>query len=196
MKAVILDRDGTLNRTTDILRPGQGPGDKTDGYVLKPEELDLFPTTKPALKLLRENGITPFVYTQQNCIGKGLVTKEEIDAVHAHMNAVLGEGARIEAFKLAWQVPGAEPDPRAKPSPAMILEIMEEYGLAPSDVVAVGDSKRDYKSAEAAGVDFIWIRDDLQRVPEADMTATDCPVFDDVLQMAEWLISGRTDRPR
>jgi D-glycero-D-manno-heptose 1,7-bisphosphate phosphatase len=183
LKAVIFDRDGTLNRTTDILRPGQKPGETTDGYVLSPAELQLFPAVKPALALLRKNSIMPFVFTQQNCIGKGLVTRGEVEAIHAHMNTLLGPEAAIEEFHLAWA-----PDPRAKPSPAMILEIMQKRGLAPSEVLVAGDSRRDHESSVAASVAYAWVRDDKRRVSEEEMAATGCPVFNDVLELAESLI--------
>lgn len=184
-KAVIFDRDATLNATTQILRGGQQAGDATDGYVLSPDELTLFPAVKPALAALRTQGVMPFVFTQQNCIGKGLVTAAGVDAIHAHMNALLGADAAIEKFYLAWSMPGQDEDPRAKPSPAMIFEIMADYNLKPEEVLVAGDSKRDYKSARAAGVDFVWIRDDLARVSEADMQATGCAVYDDVLAMTQ-----------
>lgn len=183
IRAVILDRDGTLNRTTDILRPHQKPGDKTDGYVLAPHELELFPAVKPALALLRQNGILPFVFTQQNCIAKGLVTEEGVRDIHAHMNALLGPDAAVEDFRLA-----TEPSPRAKPSPLMILEIMEKYNYAPAEVLVAGDSMRDYKAAVAANVAYAWVRDDKKRVAEAEMAATGHPVFDDVLALARHII--------
>ena len=148
--------------------------------MLAPQELALFPAVKPALAALRAQGVLPFVFTQQNCIGKGLVSAAAVEAIHAHMNALLGPDAAIEKFSLAWSVPGQAEDPRAKPSPAMILEIMADYGLKPEDVLVAGDSKRDYKSARAAGVDFVWIRDDLRRVSEADMQATGCAIYGDV----------------
>lgn len=179
-KAVIFDRDATLNKTTQILRAGQKTGDQTDGYVLSPDELVLFPAVKPALTLLRQQGILPFVFTQQNCIGKGLVSKVDVDKIHAHMNDLLGDTARIEKFYLAWNVPNQPDDPRAKPSPVMINEILSDYNFKKSDVLVVGDSLRDYQSAKAAGVDFVWVRDDLRRVPEDVMQETGCPVFDDV----------------
>jgi len=184
-KAVIFDRDATLNATTQILRKGQAAGEATDGYVLAPDELTLFPAVKPALAALRAQGILPFVFTQQNCIGKGLVSAAGVEAIHAHMNALLGPDAAIEKFYLAWNTPGQGEDARAKPSPAMIFEIMADYGLKSEDILVAGDSKRDYKSARAAGVDFVWIRDDLKRVSEADMQATGCAVYDDVLAMAQ-----------
>lgn len=190
IKAVIFDRDATLNKTTQILRAGQQSGDPTDGYVLSPAELELFPVVRPALALLRQRGIKPFVFTQQNCIGKGLVSVEEVNAIHAHMNERLGAAARIEKFYLAWNVKGESESTRAKPSPAMIHEVMAEYHLKPEEIIVAGDSMRDYKSAKAAGVAFVWVRDDLKRVSEEDMRATGCPVYDDVKAFADDLFAA------
>lgn len=190
-KAVVFDRDSTLNVTTQILRPGQKPGDATDGYVLSPAELALFPAVKPALTMLKARGISLFVFTQQNGIGKGLVTAAGVDAIHAHMNDLLGAGASIDHFYYAWSMPGQAPDPRAKPSPAMLMEIMDTYSLAPSEVLVAGDSRRDYLAAHAAGMDFVWIRDDLRRVSEEEMRSTGCAVYDDVLEMAQDLFPVR-----
>lgn len=187
-KAIILDRDGTLNHTTQILRPNQTPDAPTDGYVLNPAELRLFDTVKPALTLLRQNGLTPFVFTQQNCIGKGLVTLEGVSQIHAHINEQLGDAARVEAFYVAYSTPSKPEDLRCKPNPTMIFEIMEDYNLQASDILVMGDSKRDYKAALAAGVDFIWIRDDLNRVTDADMAKTGCPIFNDVLSAVQQFV--------
>lgn len=195
IKAVIFDRDATLNKTTQILRAGQQAGDKTDGYVLTPAELELFPAVKPAITMLRQRGIKPFVFTQQNCIGKGLVSVEDVNAIHEHMNDLLGAGARIEKFYLAWNVTGDPESARAKPSPAMIHEIMAEYNLKPEEMIVVGDSMRDYQSAKAAGVSFVWVRDDLRRVAEEDMRATGCPVYDDVKAFADDLFAAPQMQP-
>ncbi len=184
-RAVILDRDGTLNRTTQILRAGQQAGDPTDGYVLAPHELALLPKVPEALAALRHKGLRLFVFTQQNCIGKGLATTADIDAIHRHMNNLLPADARIEAFFVAYSTPGQPDSPRAKPSPAMINEILEYTGLTAQEVLVVGDSLRDCAAARAAGCDFAWVRDDLGRVSAADMTASGYPVYDSVFALAE-----------
>ena len=189
MKAIIFDRDATLNRTTQILRAGQKAGDQTDGYVLAPGELELFPTVKPALALLHRSGILPFVFTQQNCIGKGLVSEDQVREIHVHMNCLLGPEAAVEGFYLAWNMPGQPDSPRAKPAPAMILEILSDYGLDKSEVLVVGDSMRDYQSALNAGTAYAWVKDDLGRVSVEDMLATGCPVFGDVLELVEKILS-------
>lgn len=180
-KAIIFDRDATLNKTTQILRAGQQAGEPPDGYVLAASELVLFEGVQTALALLRKSGITPFVFTQQNCIGKGLVSMAEVNDIHAHMNNLLTAAARIEAFYVA----SSKDDPRAKPSPVMIEEIMCDYGLAKEEVLVVGDSLRDYQSANAAGVDFVWVRDDLGRISDADMQKTGCPVFENILSFTQ-----------
>ncbi len=186
-KAVIFDRDATLNHTTQILRPGQNPGDATDGYVLSPAELRLFDSVQPALTLLRTNGIALFVFTQQNCIAKGLISEDAVHDIHTHMNMLLGEDARIDGFKLAWK-DDHPTQPRGKPNPAMIFEIMQENNLRAEDILVAGDSLRDYEAACAAGCDFAWIRDDLKRVSEKTMQDTGCPIFDDALQLAQHIL--------
>lgn len=184
-KAIIFDRDGTLNRTTDILRADQKQGDPTDGYVLSPDELVLFDAVKPALALLKQHNIAAFVFTQQNCIAKGLVTRGDIDAIHAHLDTL------TDAAITAYYVAESKDNVNAKPSPKMIFDIMEKYGYAATDILVVGDSMRDYGSATAAGVPYAWVTDHTGRVTHDDMTATKCPVFADVLALARAAISGK-----
>lgn len=181
-KAVIFDRDGTLNRTTDILRAGQPAGAPTDGYVLAPDEIELIQGVLPALTTLRAAGIACFVFTQQNCISKGLLSTSSLDHIHQHLNELV-DGA-ITAFHTAT----SHNDPKAKPGPVMINDIMAAHNLQHSDVLVVGDSLRDYLAAKAAQVDFIWVRDGKGRVSEHDMAQTDCPVFDDVAAVVRHLM--------
>jgi len=43
-----------------------------------------------------------------------------------------------------------------KPSPCMILMLMQRYRLSADEVVMIGNSPDDYHSAMNAGVDFTW----------------------------------------
>ena len=60
-KAVILDRDGVLN--------------KDPGYVHKIEDFELYPDVMAALKLLK--GFNLFIITNQSGIGRGFYTEED-----------------------------------------------------------------------------------------------------------------------
>ncbi len=42
-----------------------------------------------------------------------------------------------------------------KPEPGMLLDLMEALGFPPSETVAIGNSWKDRKAAQAAGVRFV-----------------------------------------
>ena len=46
-----------------------------------------------------------------------------------------------------------------KTHPEPLLETVSRFGLAPGDVVFVGDSERDEATAAAAGVAFAYVED-------------------------------------
>lgn len=45
---------------------------------------------------------------------------------------------------------------RRKPSPGMLLEAMDYFGVRPGETLMVGDRKEDEAAALAAGISFIW----------------------------------------
>lgn len=188
LKAFIFDRDGTLNHTTQILRPGQAVGDATDGYVLSPDELALLPGVREALAILAVRGIKSFVFTQQNSVGKGLLDEETLHKIHGRMNLLLSPETQIDDFFYATH----KDDPRAKPNPLMIEQILEKHALQKHEVVVAGDSMRDCKAAVAAGVRFAWVRDDLNRVSDADMQTTGWPIFSNVMDLVTEIVIDPT----
>lgn len=144
LRALVFDRDGTLNVP--------GPG----GYVLTPDQMTLLPGAADALALVRQRGLKVFVFTQQSCIGKGLVTHAGVDAIHDRMQALLGPQARVDGFYLC---PHVEADGCAcrKPKPGLLTALMAEQGLAAADLLVVGDSARDAAAAQAAGVPYVHV---------------------------------------
>jgi HAD superfamily hydrolase (TIGR01662 family) len=59
---------------------------------------------------------------------------------------------QIGANLILW----ATTEDRRKPSPAMLIEAMQWFGVEPEEVVMVGDWETDRQAAEAAGVEFVW----------------------------------------
>jgi len=53
-----------------------------------------------------------------------------------------------------------------KPDPAGLLQIVRRWGMAPADVLFVGDSDQDFAGARAAGVPLVAIRHDRVIAPE------------------------------
>ncbi|MDX6492296.1 MAG: D-glycero-D-manno-heptose 1,7-bisphosphate phosphatase [Gaiellaceae bacterium] len=141
--AVFLDRDGTL--IDDV------------GYISDPEDVRLVPGAADALRGLRDAGFRLVVISNQSGLGRGLVTQEQADSVHARFLAELQRaGARIDA---AYYCPHA-PDEGCrcrKPLPGLILDAARDLGLDLERSVMVGNSDVDVAAGEAAGARAILL---------------------------------------
>lgn len=48
---------------------------------------------------------------------------------------------------------------KRKPSPKLVLELLEDYRIKPKQAVFIGNADTDKKAAKNARVDFIWAHD-------------------------------------
>lgn len=166
LRAVIFDRDGTLNAS--------GPDDN-GGYVLDCDQMKLLPGVREELVLLHEKGVLMFVFSQQNCVSKGLITEAGVDAVHAKMNADLSP-ASIKSFYFNTQACAGKD--WSKPGPGMLNAIMAAHPeLNASNTLVVGDAVRDAESADAAGLPFAFVASD-QPSKTGEARKTGRPLFD------------------
>ncbi|CAB9503341.1 glycero-beta-D-manno-heptose-1,7-bisphosphate 7-phosphatase [Seminavis robusta] len=140
---ILLDRDGVINE--DVGAPG----------VIDPQQLELTHKAGTAIGNLKRAGYPVVLITNQSCVGKQLITEQEL---------YQGILPRLQQLLLA-QDPDATwdhvfcctttpdvPDERRKPSPGMILEACRQYKVDPSQTVFVGDTLTDLQAATRAGV--------------------------------------------
>ncbi|MBX3379455.1 MAG: HAD-IIIA family hydrolase [Phycisphaeraceae bacterium] len=134
---VFLDRDGVLNRRL--------PGD----YVTNPEQLEILPGVVEALANLKAAGKKLVLISNQRGVGRGRMTREDVDRVHAHLQAVLSAaGASLDAI---YFCPDLESFDR-KPSPGMLLRAKREHPeIDFASSAMVGDSATDMQAAAAVG---------------------------------------------
>ena len=138
MKLLILDRDGTLNRSRD-------------DYVASPEEWEPLPGALEAVARLNQEGWRLVLAPNQSGIGRGLFDMAALNAIHAKMNRALAAvGGRIEAVFFCPHAPEDDCDCR-KPAPGMFRQISQRLGVPPAQMLAAGDSVRDAQAAHAAG---------------------------------------------
>jgi histidinol-phosphate phosphatase family protein len=136
--AVFLDRDGTLLPEL--------------GYLSSPERVRLLPGAAEALRVLASAGYALVVVTNQSAIGRGVATRDAVDAVHARVEALLGaEGVRLDGVFVCPHAPD-EGCPCRKPAPGLLLEARDALGLALDRSWLVGDTAKDVQAATAAGV--------------------------------------------
>ena len=168
MRAVLFDRDGTL--VHDV------PYNADPGRVAPVED------ARAALDRLRRAGVRTGVVTNQSGIGRGLLSAEQVAAVNARVDQLLGP------FDV-WQVcPHEESDGCAcrKPRPGMVLDAARRLGLAPRDCVVVGDIGRDIEAAAAAGACGVLVPNARTRSEEVRAA----PVVVDTLSAAVDLVLG------
>ncbi|WP_374201975.1 D-glycero-alpha-D-manno-heptose-1,7-bisphosphate 7-phosphatase [Actinokineospora sp. PR83] len=137
--AVLLDRDGTLvhdvpyNGDPALVRPMPGAAELTTA--------------------LRGRGIPTGVVSNQSGIGRGMLTEEQVAAVNARVDALLGPFG-------TWQVCPHSPEDGCacrKPQPGLVLAACAVLGVDPSDAVVIGDIGADVDAARAAGARAILV---------------------------------------
>ncbi|MDI1226450.1 MAG: HAD-IIIA family hydrolase [bacterium] len=175
LRAVIFDRDGTLNAS--------GP-DSNGGYILDPAQLAYLPGVESVLKDLHDRGILLFVFTQQNCVTKGLIDEAGIDALHDMMQTQISPAA-YKGFFFNTQA-CAGPD-WSKPGAGMLNAILASHPeLNATNCLVVGDAVRDAESAAAAGLPFAFVASD-QKDKTAEARKTSLPFFDNLATLFDAL---------
>jgi len=80
--------------------------------------------------------------------GKGLRLACVTNKPYAFAMPLLEKKGLAGFFELTY---GGDSLPKKKPDPYPLLQVCKDFGLAPSEVVAVGDSSNDAEAARAAG---------------------------------------------
>jgi len=140
-RAVFLDRDGVINKSTagEFIK---------DRRVKKWDEFEFLPNTIKALKGLSKTDYKIIIVTNQSGISKGLHTEEALIDIHNKMIEELSRhGARIDSVKFC---PHKEEDGCRcrKPETFMIISAKNEFDLDLNKSWFIGDTSRDIKTAE------------------------------------------------
>lgn len=143
-RAVFLDRDGVINRST-----------VKDGKPFAPVSLDQFeilPGVHQALLNIRKAGFVSVVVTNQPDIATG---KQNWDLVNA-MHALLLSQLAIDAIKVC---PHTDRDHCAcrKPKPGMLLQASREMNIDLSGSYLVGDRWRDIEAGQKVGCSCYFV---------------------------------------
>jgi histidinol-phosphate phosphatase family protein len=132
-RAVLLDRDGTLVRDVP--------------YNGDPSRVVPVPGAREALDRLRGAGIALAVVSNQSGVGRGLLSEEQVSAVNARVEELLGP---IGPWLFC---PHGDDDGCAcrKPEPGLVVEAASALGVSPLECALIGDTGADVGAALAAG---------------------------------------------
>lgn len=175
---IFLDRDGTLN--------------PDPGYIRLPEQFDLFPGVAEALARLKRAGARLILVTNQSGIARGLVSVQDLNAVHRKLEDLLNAAdASLDAIYFCPHHPDDQCFCR-KPNPGMIHQASREQQIDLSRSCLIGDQTRDVELAKRVGVKSILVttgKVSLQQAEELKQTelSPDC-IAGSMTEAVEWLM--------
>lgn len=160
LRAVFLDRDGVINRP--VVRDGLPYPPDTPG------SFDIYEDVPAGCTQLKAAGFLLIIATNQPDVGRGTQSREQVEAIHAAMQAALPEITRVE---VCYDPGGsAGTTPRRKPGPGMLFDAADALGIALSQSYMIGDRWRDVDCGHAAGCRTVFVdrgyRETLRQPPD------------------------------
>jgi D-glycero-D-manno-heptose 1,7-bisphosphate phosphatase len=165
------DRDGIINQRI------------IDGYVTDVDEFVLLREVFPLFRFAKEHGFLAIVITNQQGVGKGLMTEDDLARIHAVMQEEFQRetGSCFDDIFVATERDMSSrsgccgdimAQSRRKPSPAMLLEAAKKWNVNLAASWMIGDSLSDAEAGRAAGTSTILVgdfSDDVVRTHPADI---------------------------
>ena len=151
---LFLDRDGVINRRL------------IDDYVKCVNEFEFLPDAIDAIRVFSKKFKYIFVVTNQQGIGKGLMTEADLEIIHTNMiSAIEAHGGRIDKVYHCSDLAASESLNR-KPEIGMALQAQKDFPEVDfSHSIMVGDSKSDMQFGKNAGMKTVFITTDLPESP-------------------------------
>jgi len=139
--SLFLDRDGVINKRI------------VDDYVKSVDEFHFIEGSLAAIAELSKLFERIVVVTNQQGIGKGIMTERNLSDVHRYMlSEIEREGGKIDAVYFAPQLSSENSEMR-KPNPGMALQAKQDFTeIDFSKSVLIGDSDSDVRFGQNLGM--------------------------------------------
>lgn len=162
MKAVFLDRDGTINTGTPV-------HERVDSV----DKVTLLPNTLEALRILAGLDYGVFLVTNQAGLAEGLMTQEQFDQINAKvLELIVPSGVTVLK---TYVCPHGENDACdcRKPKPKLLLDAANEYHVDLRESWMIGDRPSDVLTGVNAGTKTILVKTGVPTVdaPQATYVA-------------------------
>lgn len=143
---LFLDRDGVINEKIE------------NDYVRDIKQFKLLPGVLESLKIFNQKFGRIIIVTNQQGIGKGLMTHEDVKLVHDYfINKTKDAGIKVDAIFYAPFLK-EENHPNRKPGTGMALEAKKKFpDIDFNRSVIAGDSKSDMLFGENADMKKVFI---------------------------------------
>lgn len=154
---LFLDRDGVINKR------------KMGGYIESPEQFEFLPHVLEAISFLSTLFPRIFVVTNQQGIGKGIMTERNLLDIHSYMlEAIEKEGGHISKCYFAPELK-SEAIHYRKPFSGMALLAKGDFPEVDfHKSIMIGDTDTDIQFGKRLGMKTILVRSDETTQEKAD----------------------------
>lgn len=161
MKAVFLDRDGTVNVGTPTY-------ERLDSV----DKIELLPNTLRALKLLKALDYKVFFVSNQAGLAEGLITQAEFNTINDRvLELIAPAGVVITQTYVCPHSEASDCDCR-KPKPKLLQDAAKKYDLELANSWMIGDRPSDVMTGVNAGTKTILVKTGVPTVESAEATVT------------------------
>ncbi|MEO0230986.1 MAG: HAD family hydrolase [candidate division WOR-3 bacterium] len=152
MKAIFLDRDGTIIKNVP--------------YLNDPEKIEFLPYVIESLKILISNGFTLFIVTNQSGISRGLIKLKELEKIHKRIKNILKKkGIKIKDIVYCPHLPEENCNCR-KPKTGLIEVLLKKYKIDLKKSYLIGDKDEDILLAKNIGIKSVSVSDKINVKPD------------------------------
>jgi histidinol-phosphate phosphatase family protein len=154
---LFLDRDGVINHKLE--------GD----YVKQIREFEFIDGSTEAIQKLTELFGRIVIVTNQQGIGKGLMTSEDLEVIHNYMmHEIENAGGRIDKIYFCPDLEKSNSECR-KPNTGMAEKARSDFPeINFKQSVMIGDSLSDIQMGKRVGMYTIYLRNGGPKIKEAD----------------------------
>ena len=174
MKAVFLDRDGTITVGTPTI-------ERVDSL----DKAELLPGTLEALKQLAELDYKVFIVTNQMSLFEGRIDEPKFHEINDKILGMIAPSG-VVITKTYFCPHGPESGCRCfKPKPGMLLDATSEYGIDLSQSWMVGDRPSDVETGVNAGTKTILVKTGDPNVESKEATFTAATLLEAIEYIAK-----------
>lgn len=150
---LFLDRDGVINKKLN------------NDYVKRIDEFDFIPFARQAIALLNKYFGRIIVITNQQGVGKGIMSKDNVKSIHNFMCAeILKVDGKLDAIYFCPDLEHSGSINR-KPQTGMALQAKQDFpDIDFSKTIIVGDSLTDMEFGKKLNLITVYLTDDVNRI--------------------------------
>lgn len=143
LQTLFLDRDGVLNHQ------------KEGSYIFTWDEFIFYDGVLKAMQYLATKFRYIFIVTNQRGVGKGLMTKKDLQQIHSNMQKSIElAGGRIDGIYYCTELESIN----RKPNPGMALQAQQDFpDIDFSQSIMVGNSMSDMEFGRNIGATTVFV---------------------------------------